>query len=113
MLNAMKFVRDLREVGFESEQAEVIVDVIDKSLQHNFATSEDLAKLSGRVDLLDAKLDRVHHELDMKIDHVYHDLSSKMDKGFLALENRLMLKFGGMMAFGFSFLAFMINNIKH
>ncbi len=59
MLNAVRFIHNLRESGLESRQAEAIVDVIHQSLQHNFATREDMAKLNGKVDEVNLKIDYV------------------------------------------------------
>lgn len=73
MYNAFKLTKQLEEVGFSREQAELQIQVISEIIEADLATKQDL------------------NQLKLELEH-------RMD----TLENRLTIKLGAMMVIGFT-----------
>ena len=85
--NALKYVKELREVGVSQEQAEVQakgLQLVQDDLISNFATKQDLerglkdleTKLDTKINNLDIKINNLETKLDTKIDSVGKDLKA-------------------------------------
>ena len=73
--DTLKAAQELRKTGFEDRQAEAVVTTISKAMSETVATKADLQLLRSDVELLRQYVD------------------SRLD----ALENRIILKLGGLM----------------
>ena len=73
--DTLSAAKELRKTGFEDRQAEAIVSTISKAMSETVATKADLKLFQQSVD---SRFEKVHLRLD-------------------ALENRLILKLGGLM----------------
>ena len=85
--DTLKFVRKLRESGFEEKQAEGIADAFkEASFEAEFATKRDLKELETAL-----KID---------IDRLRHDMHE--------MEQRMVIKLGGMMVAGIAIVATLV-----
>ena len=73
--DTLSAAKELRKTGFEDRQAEAVVTTISKAMSETVATKADLQLLRSDLDLLRQYVD------------------SRLD----ALENRLIIKLGGLM----------------
>ena len=73
--DTLSAAKELRKTGFEDRQAEAIVSTISKAMSETVATKADLKLFQQSVD---SRFEKVHLRLD-------------------ALENRVILKLGGLM----------------
>ena len=73
--DTLSAAQELRKTGFEDRQAEAVVTTISKAMSETVATKADLQLLRSDLDLLRQYVD------------------SRLD----ALENRLIIKLGGLM----------------
>ena len=71
----------LRKTGFEDRQAEAVVTTISKAMSETVATKADLLLLRSDFDLLRAEFEALWQSIDSRLD---------------ALENRIILKLGGL-----------------
>lgn len=88
MINALKYVEELEQTGFTSEQAKTTVTTWIELMNDNLATKDDLKeleiKVSNRIDSIDDK--------------------------FVILEQKLVIKLGSMFVGGFALLAYILKN---
>ena len=73
--DTLSAAQELRKTGFDDRQAEAIVSTINKAMNETVATKADLKLFQQSVN---SRFEKVHLKLD-------------------ALENRLILKLGGLM----------------
>jgi hypothetical protein len=67
MFNALKYIKNLENVGFPREQAEAQVQLVIDSFQENVATKSDLAELKSEIKTEIAGLKAEFAEVGSKI----------------------------------------------
>ena len=77
--DTLKAAQELRKTGFEEQQAEAVVTTISKAMNETVATKADL------------KL------FQQSVDSRFDTLEKSLRQDMAALENRLILKLGGLM----------------
>jgi len=82
IFDTLKAAQELRKTGFEDRQAEAVVETISKAVSETVATKADLQLLRSDVELLQQSVDSRFEKMEIKVD---------------ALENRIVLKLGGLM----------------
>ena len=87
--DTLKAAQELRKTGFEDRQAEAVVTTISKAVSETVATKADLQLVRSDFDLLRSEFEILRSEFESLRQHV----DSRLD----ALENRLILKLGGLM----------------
>ena len=91
IFDTLKAAQELRKTGFEDRQAEAVVETISKAVSETVATKADLQLVRSDFKLLrsematKADLQLVRSDIDL--------LRSEM----AALENRIVIKLGGLM----------------
>ena len=116
--DTLSAAKGLKETGFEDRQAEAIVSTISKAMSETVATKADLQLVRSDFELLrsdfevlrsefgllrsefeslrqyvDGRFERIELKFDGKLDALEKSLRQEM----AALENRLILKLGGLM----------------
>ena len=84
--DTLKAAQELRKTGFEDRQAEAVVTTISKAMNETVATKADLQLLRSDFELL-------RQYVDSRFDTLEQSLRQEM----AALENRLIIKLGGLM----------------
>ena len=74
MFNALKYIKNLENVGFPREQAEAQVQLVIDSFQENVATKSDLAELKSEIKTEIAGLKSEFAEMGSKIAEMKTDL---------------------------------------
>ena len=87
--DTLKAAQELRKTGFEDRQAEAVVTTINKAMSETVATKADLQLVRSDFDLLRSEFEILRSEFESLRQHV----DSRLD----ALENRIILKLGGLM----------------
>ncbi len=87
--DTLKAAQELRKTGFEARQAEAVVTTISKAVSETVATKADLQLVRSDFDLLRSEFEILRSEFESLRQHV----DSRLD----ALENRIILKLGGLM----------------
>ena len=87
--DTLKAAQELRKTGFEDRQAEAVVTTISKAVSETVATKADLQLVRSDFDLLRSEFEILRSEFESLRQHV----DSRLD----ALENRIILKLGGLM----------------
>ncbi len=87
--DTLKATQELRKTGFEDRQAEAVVTTINKAMSETVATKADLQLVRSDFDLLRSEFEILRSEFESLRQHV----DSRLD----ALENRIILKLGGLM----------------
>ena len=82
IFDTLKAAQELRKTGFEDRQAEAVVETISKAVSETVATKADLQLLRSDVELLRQSVDSRFEKMEIKVD---------------ALENKIVLKLGGLM----------------
>ena len=104
--NALKYVKELREVGVSQEQAEVQakgLQLVQDDLLADLPTKQDLerglngleTKLDTKINKLDTKINNLESKLDTKInklDTKINNLETKLDTKINNLETKLDTK---------------------
>ena len=80
--DTLSAAQELRKTGFEEHQAEAVVTTISKAMSETVATKADLQLLRSDFELLRSEFESLRQYVDSRLD---------------ALENRLILKLGGLM----------------
>ena len=80
--DTLKAARELRKTGFEDRQAEAVVTTISKAMSETVTTKADLQLLRSDLELFQQSVDSRFEKVYLRLD---------------ALENRLVLKLGGLM----------------
>ena len=102
IFDTLKAAQELRKTGFEDRQAEAVVETISKAVSETVATKADLQLVKSDIDMLrsematkaDLQLLRSDVELlRQSVDSRFEKMEIKVD----ALENRIVLKLGGLM----------------
>ena len=94
--DTLKAAKRLGAAGFDVDQSESLAGIIGESITDKLATKDDLRnlemRLTGKVEVLDTKIDSVEERLtgkievlDIKIDSVEERLTGKID----SVEERL------------------------
>jgi hypothetical protein len=107
MINTLKYAKQLEEAGLTRKQAEVHMQIMADLVETNLAPRNDIRDLIARVDRLEMNL---HHEIrslrsefrdDMKDleSHINVQLL-KLEHQIQEMENRILIKVGGMLAIG-------------
>ena len=94
--DTLSAAKGLKETGFEDRQAEAVVTTISKAMSETVATKADLQLVRSDFDLLRSEFDILRSEfgfLRSEFESLRQSVDSKLD----ALENRLILKLGGLM----------------
>ncbi len=86
--DTLKATQELRKTGFEDRQAEAVVTTISKAMSETVATKADLQLVRSDFDLLRSEFEILRSEFESLRQHV----DSRLD----ALENRIILKLGGL-----------------
>lgn len=98
MFNAFKFTKQLEEVGFSREQAEIQVQVITEIIEDDLATKQDLkileSNLRGDSTGMRGELQQVESNLRGEIKSVRGELQQ--------MEYRLIIKLGTLLVIGFT-----------
>ena len=90
--DTLKAAQELRKTGFEDRQAEAVVTTISKAMNETVATKADL-ELQSAVTKADLQLLRSDLELfQQSVDSRFEKVALRLD----ALENRIILKLGGL-----------------
>ena len=79
--DTLKAAQELRKTGFEDRQAEAVVTTISKAMSETVATKADLQLLRSDLELFQQSVDSRFEKVYLRLD---------------ALENRLVLKLGGL-----------------
>ena len=87
--DTLSAAQELRKTGFEDRQAEAVVTTISKAMSETVATKADLQLVRSDFDLLRSEFEILRSEFESLRQHV----DSRLD----ALENRIILKLGGLM----------------
>ena len=101
--NALKYVKELREVGVSQEQAEVQakgLQLVQDDLLADLPTKQDLerglngleTKLDTKINKLDTKINNLESKLDTKInklDTKINNLESKLDTKINKLDTKI------------------------
>ena len=80
--DTLSAAQELRKTGFEDRQAEAVVTTISKAMSETVATKADLQLLRSDLELFQQSVDSRFEKVYLRLD---------------ALENRLVLKLGGLM----------------
>ena len=102
--DTLSAAQELKETGFEDRQAEAVVTTISKAMSETVATKADLQLVRSDFELLrsefeslrqyvDSRFERLEIKFDGKLDALEQSLRQEM----AALENRIILKLGGLM----------------
>ena len=109
--DTLKAAQELRKTGFEDRQAEAVVTTISKAMSETVATKADLELqsattkadlqlvrsdfelLRSEFGLLRAEFESLRQSVDSRLDASEKSLRQEM----AALENRIILKLGGLM----------------
>ena len=102
--DTLSAAQELRKTGFEDRQAEAVVTTISKAMSETVATKADLQLVRSDFELLrsefeslrqyvDSRFERLEIKFDGKLDALEQSLRQEM----VALENRLIIKLGGLM----------------
>ena len=106
--DTLKAAQELRKTGFEERQAEAIITTISKAMSETVATKADLelqsAVTKADIEAMGAELKADTEALrsELKADNEalrteFKLFQQSVDSRFDALENRLILKLGGLM----------------
>ena len=87
--NTLKAAKSLQDSGFETQQAEAVVEMVTYALSEGLATKDDVRELSSSIAALDSKIDNGLAALDSKIDNGLAVLDSKIDNGLAALDSKI------------------------
>jgi DNA anti-recombination protein RmuC len=101
--DTLKFSEKLILSGIPEKQAKAQVEALADVMQVNLdglSTKHDLqdteTRLESKIQLLDIKIDHVHHDLDakicsldVKIDRVHHELDTKIDRVHHELDTKI------------------------
>ena len=79
--DTLSAAQELRKTGFEDRQAEAVVTTISKAMSETVATKADLQLLRSDLELFQQSVDSRFEKVYLRLD---------------ALENRLVLKLGGL-----------------
>ena len=102
IFDTLKAAQELRKTGFEDRQAEAVVETISKAVSETVATKADLQLVRSDIDLLrsematKADLQLLRSEvgtLRSEFETLRQSVGSRID----ALENKIILKLGGLM----------------
>jgi hypothetical protein len=95
MFNALKYIKNLEDVGFPREQAEAQVQLVIDSFQENVATRTDMAELCAEMSDLKSELKTEMSELRAELKG---DISAlKVDMAHL--KSDLVFRLGGIIVF--------------
>ena len=98
--DTLSAAQELRKTGFEDRQAEAVVTTISKAMSETVATKADLQLVRSDFDLLRSDFDLLRSEfksLRQYVDSRFDALEKSLRQEMAALENRLVLKLGGLM----------------
>ena len=84
--DTLSAAQELRKTGFEDRQAEAVVTTISKAMSETVATKADLQLVRSDLDLL-------RQSVDSRFDALEKSFRQEM----AALENKIILKLGGLM----------------
>ena len=87
--DTLSAAQELRKTGFEEHQAEAVVTTISKAMSETIATKADLQLVRSDFELLRSDFELLRSE--------FESLRQYVDSRLDALENRLILKLGGLM----------------
>jgi hypothetical protein len=109
MRNAFKLTKQLEQVGFSREQAEIQVQVITEIIEDDLASKQDLNNLETNL-RQDLKILETSLRQDMKILETNfrsdaQQLESSLRNDFQQLESRLTIKLGTLLIIGFTSMA--------
>ena len=91
--DTLSAAKELRKTGFEDRQAEAVVTTISKAMSETVATKADLQLLRSDLELFQQSVDSRFEKVYLRFDTLEKSLRQDM----AALENRLILKLGGLM----------------
>ena len=105
--DTLKAAQELRKTGFEDRQAEAVVTTISKAMSETVATKADLQLVRSDFELLRSDFKLLRSEFESlrqyvdsrfeKVDLRFDTLEKSLRQEMAALENRLILKLGGLM----------------
>ena len=125
MRNTIRYVKQLEEVGYTREQAEAYVQVVSEMVQNDVATKQDIndlrSEMTTRQDVQDLRSDMATRQdvQDLRSDmatkrelfELRADLKQeiqRLDFKVDALEQRLVIKLGALMAAMFTIFALFV-----
>jgi capsule polysaccharide export protein KpsE/RkpR len=121
MFNALKYIKNLENVGFPREQAEAQVQLVIDSFQENVATKSDLAELRSDIKTemaelrSDLKTDMANLKSELKTDMA--DLRSELKTEMSDLKSEiaemktdLVYRLGGIVVLCTGILGFLIKS---
>jgi hypothetical protein len=91
MINALKYVEELEQTGFTSEQAKISVTTWIELMNDNLATKNEMREISNKIDSLNKEF-------------------VIQDKKLEIMESRLVIKLGSILLGGMAILEFIIKN---
>ena len=94
--DTLSAAQELRKTGFEEQQAEAVVTTISKAMSETVATKADLQLVRSDFDLLRSEFEILRSEFEI-LRSEFESLRQHVDSRFDALENRIILKLGGLM----------------
>jgi hypothetical protein len=80
--DTLSAAQELRKTGLEDRQAEAVVTTISKAMSETVATKADLQLVRSDFELLRSEFESLRQHVDSRLD---------------ALENRIIIKLGGLM----------------
>ena len=94
IFDTLKAAQELRKTGFEDRQAEAVVETISKAVSETVATKADLQLVRSEVGKLrsDMATKADLQLLEQSVDSRFEKMEIKVD----ALENRIVVKLGGL-----------------
>lgn len=108
MFNALKYTKQLEQVGFSREQAEIQLQIIGEVLEGDLVTKQDFklleAKMESGFDGLSKKVEYEIANLSGRLEHEVADIGGRFER----LENRLTIRFGAFLFVGLTALASLI-----
>ena len=119
MIQALRYTEDLESVGFSHKQAKMSVQIWMDLMDQNFATKADFKEhyFMSRNDLLELRIDFKDRcdEIEVQfnkrcdgIDNRCDRIEAKIDQ----LENRLIIKLGGMQVGLIAIIGILIGFLK-
>ncbi len=98
--DTLSAAQELRKTGFEEQQAEAVVTTISKAMSETVATKADLQLVRSDFELLRSDFGLLRSEFEslrQYVDSRCDTLEKSLRQDMAALENRLIIKLGGLM----------------
>jgi hypothetical protein len=108
MFNALKYTKQLEQVGLTREQAEAHVQMVIEVMDSNFATKTDFNELKGEIHILRTDLNSFKTEVKSEFAAVRSELKSEIARLQYNLLVKLGVLFATVMGLGFTAIGLLI-----